>query len=114
MSDIQDKKKDFFESRPWGIPKRYFVGVLWCLATIATWFITHDARKTLFVAICAPFIAGFCMFSLFMVGMFGMMILLALNEFLDEIIPPKRSQNQMVYSYSNVGDTAIGIFDSER
>ena len=81
MSEGQ-KKKDIFDRRPFGIPKRYIFCVVWCLATIATWFITHDVRKTIIVAIGAPFVVG-------LVSMVGMMILFFLNEMLNGIIPPR-------------------------
>ena len=81
MSEGQ-KKKDIFDRRPFGIPKRYIFCVVWCLATIATWFITHDVRKTTMVAIGGPFVVG-------IVSMVGMMVLSFLNEMLNDIMPPK-------------------------
>lgn len=89
MGEGQDKKKDIFDRRPFGIPKRYIFCVVWCLATIATWFITHDVGKTIVVAIGTPFIVGIGIFFLVQIGMVGMMILGFLNEFLNLIIPQK-------------------------
>jgi len=89
MSESHEKKKDFFERRPWGIPKRCILGAVWCLATIATWFITHDTRKTMMVALCAPFIVGFAIFFLFQIGMVGMIIFVPINEVINNIIPQK-------------------------
>lgn len=96
MSDNQDKrsndkaqKKDFLEWRPLGIPKRYILAVIWGVVTIATWFITNDARKTMVAAIGTPFIAGFGLFFLGMMCMVGGMILFCINEFFNDIIPQK-------------------------
>ena len=82
MGEDQDKKKDIFDRRPFGIPKRYIFCVVWFLATISTWFITHDARKTAIVAIGGVFVVG-------IVSMVGMLVLFFLNEMLNDIMPPK-------------------------
>ena len=89
MNEDQEKEKDFFERRPFGIPKRYIFCAVLCLVTLATWFITHDVRKTMVMAVCSPFIVGVCLFGLVMVGMVGMMIFLPINEVINSIIPQK-------------------------
>ena len=89
MNEEQEQKKDFFDRRPFGIPKRYILCAAWFLAIIATWFITHDARKTMMVAFCAPFIVGFAIFFLLQIGMVCMVIFLPINEVIDSIIPQK-------------------------
>ena len=89
LNNARNEKKDFFDRRPFGIPKRYILGVVWLLATIATWFITQDTHKTMVVAICSPFIAGFGVFFLCMISMVGMMYLYSLNEIINEILPEK-------------------------
>ena len=86
MNENQDKKKGVFDRRPFGIPKRYIFCVVWCLTTIATWFITHAVRKTLTVAICGPVIAVVGIISLFQIGM---ILFLMFNTCLDALIPPK-------------------------
>ena len=89
MNENQDKKTDFFDRRPFGIPRRCIFGVAWFLATIATWFVTHDACKVMMVAIGSPFIVGFAIFFLIQIGMIGTMIFVSINEVINSIIPEK-------------------------
>lgn len=88
MSEGQ-KRKDIFDRRPFGIPKRYILCAAWFLATIVTWFVTNDTHKTMLVAISTPFFAVFGMIFLSSIAMFCFAILLYLNEFLNSIMPSK-------------------------
>ena len=82
-------EKNFFDRRPFGIPKRYILGAVWCLSVIATWIITRDVRKTILLAICVPILAPIGIFALSMMYAVAMMFLYPLNDVVNEIIPPK-------------------------
>lgn len=89
LNKAKNEKTDFFDRRPLGIPKRYILGVVWILATIITWCITHDTSKTILVAIGSPFFVSFGFFFLSQISVVGMMILFLLNEIIDGILPQK-------------------------
>lgn len=83
------EKKDFWDWRPFGIPKRCFLVAIWVCVIIATWCITHDKKATLVATFCTPFLVGFGLFFASMMVMVGGMILLFLNESFNAIIPIK-------------------------
>ena len=86
---MNKEEKDFFDRRPFGIPKRYILGVVWCLGSIVIWLITRDMRKTMLLSFCVPILAPIGIFALWMMYVVAMMILYPLNDVINEIIPKK-------------------------